>query len=407
MFFAGGNLRRSMYYIAPGGALAFAQMGSGATWRVSVHPRPASDDHLPLRLETVVPQFAWSSSTSTTFFKVSRHARDGIVQLQALLSRLARLLPAASVGRPRRAQVTSLVACAESEEDKALLCARAEACLGKYSLGVRRVDVDCLGGDPFNRMPSCKHVHSLWKNIVDHQSFQRHRYNHLIALEAHPERPTRVMDWIKSWERMTGGMLPPPTGKETLGVIAHQHLLYGLKCFRNAGIFWEGSTDLMQPPAGLRGDSVREHLEQGVYTLVLSHAAIDEDPQGVEAIVKSYNLDQATCMAESEIDVLSKMVKSVRSKHRTLDRGELLEDYIVKATVDESGGRWNEKSAMYLYNFALTVDEHHMGLLKNFHFHYVNPGIVSMRPTMFDLLSKKIPHGATHLRTYVQVLYCT
>ena len=289
-------------------------------------------------------------------------------------------------------------------EDTTLVCAQAERCLLQYSLGIMRIDVDLMGGDPLNRQPSAKHVHSLWKNIVDHQSFQRHRYNHLIAVDTHPEQPQRVIQWCRTWERLSDGLLPTPTGKESIGVLAHQHLLYGMKGFRHGGLKWEGTQEAMQAPRGEKGDTIRDHLQHGMFVNLLRHEALDEDPEGVAAIVQSYNLDQGTCLAQSEMEVLKKMVTQVRGVH--VPRGALLEDVVIKATIADTGGRFSSNAVHRLYNFALTIDEEHMQFLSYFHFHYVNPGQVTVRPTFFGEVAASTPKGVKYRLRWMSTMSC-
>ena len=273
------------------------------------------------------------------------------------------------------------------------ICARAERTLRRFDLGVRRIDVDLLGSDPLNRgglPPSGKHVHGLWKNILERQTFQRHRYGNIIALDHDPGQPHRVQQFCQAWAKKESGLLPPPSGRELYGVLVHQHLIYGAKCLKHGGILWDSSpTERMTVPAGEKHEALREHLDQGFYVQLLDHKALLEDPEGLKAIVQSFNLDQALAMADHEVSLLHQLVSLVRTIQ--IPAGRQLEDVILEQVRTTCGGRWDDEDSRCLYNLSLVIDPGHCQLLVDMHFQYVNPAVLLVRPSWFDKLAKFIP----------------
>ena len=74
-----------------------------------------------------------------------------------------------------------------------------------------------------------------------------------------------------------------------LGAISKTHLAYGFKCIKD-GVCWDHSVLPMQP-AGTSKEAIADHIQNGMYAIILEGRALFEDPEGIDATMVSENLD--------------------------------------------------------------------------------------------------------------------
>ena len=141
------------------------------------------------------------------------------------------------------------------------VCARAEAALAKYSKGVVRIDVDQIGAHWLNRngLPvSGKHVHHLWRTILQRHGFVKHRYNHAIVVEM-PEGDLQRLREHNQQFCEKDPLLPKASPNMKYGCLTKTHLIYGLKCFKHGSMRWDDTGEVMTVPKN--AETVKEHIE--------------------------------------------------------------------------------------------------------------------------------------------------
>ena len=74
-----------------------------------------------------------------------------------------------------------------------------------------------------------------------------------------------------------------------LGSISKTHLAFGFKCIKD-GVCWDHS-GLPMVPAGPSKDAIADHIENGMSAIILDGRVLTADPEGVDAIMVSENLD--------------------------------------------------------------------------------------------------------------------
>ena len=234
----------------------------------------------------------------------------------------------------------------------------ASRCFNKYWVGVRRVSIDELGGDPLGPPPDAQRVHSLWRAIMKRPQALD---NYLIAVDKHPEYPERVLEWCRSWNASSGGLLPLPTGLEVYGVISNQHLLYGLKALRNGEVCWAGTGERMAPPMDSRGDAIREHMNSGLLVQMISHKALIEDAVGVQALMHSNFLDNCWSSPPSQIDTVSLLFTKLRE-------GTSAKSAVATVT-NAVGNPFSKPLVRSMCELASTIDKYHLELLRQIQCH--------------------------------------
>ena len=265
------------------------------------------------------------------------------------------------------------------------VCARAEAALAKYSKGVIRIDVDQIGAHWLNRngLPvSGKHVHHLWRTILQRHGFVRHRYNHAVVVEM-PEGDLQRLREHNQQFCEKDPLLPKASPNMKYGCLTKTHLIYGLKCFKHGSMRWDDTGEVMTVPKN--AETVKEHIENGVFAMVISKEAFLDNPDHLISIMVSGNLEQSVAMPEHEIALLQSVMSLV---DKPVPQGEVPAEYIGKTLQPLTGGRWDDDDIRQIWNFAMVAGVEQAKLLMHVHFQHINPAIVVVKPSFFGICSQ-------------------
>jgi len=145
-----------------------------------------------------------------------------------------------------------------TEDNCALICAKAAAARKRWSKGIRVVSLHDLGISPLSRAVSYKYVHYLLWLILRKQGFTRDRYHVVTIVEANPADLLEVFRHVTEVVAASGGHLAPPTKSTLMGVLAKNHLVCGLQALLNGTLVWDGDGSPLKPPP--KGDKVHAEL---------------------------------------------------------------------------------------------------------------------------------------------------
>ena len=260
------------------------------------------------------------------------------------------------------------------------VCARAEAALGKYQKGIVRLDVDLIGAHWLNRngLPvSGKHVHHLWRTILDRHGFVRHRYDHAVVVEM-PEGDLQRLREHNQEFCDKDPLLPPASSSMKYGCLTKTHLIYGLKCLKHGTVRWDDTNEVMVVPK--TAGTVREHIENGVFALVIDKQAFVDNPDHLISIMLSGNLEQSVAMPEHEIALLQTVMSLLNSP---VPEGQSPWEYMEKALQPLAGARWEDEDMRQIYNFGIIAGVEQAKMLMHVHFQHINPAIVVVKPSFF------------------------
>jgi hypothetical protein len=179
--------------------------------------------------------------------------------------------------------------------------------MNKYNMGIFRVPLDQIGTHPLNRhgLPvSGKHVHHLMRTILENHGFARYRYDHPILLEVAPGKLAELREHNEHFTSLDP-LLPPASKTMKYGAVTKNHLIHGIKCFANGTVRWDDTKEAMRLPGG--PSQLKDHIDNGVWAMVLKCEALDEDLDGVKAVMVSSNLEQAVAMPEHEVELLHRI----------------------------------------------------------------------------------------------------
>ena len=193
------------------------------------------------------------------------------------------------------------------------VCLRADKCLHDFAEAggaVVRVPLDQIGALWLNRkgLPvSGKYVHNRWRMIMDEHGFSVKRYNYMILVRCDNAVHREKLRAHNARFCNQDPLLPNVSSDMCLGSISKTHLAYGFKCIKE-GISWDHSGQPMRP-AGPSKEAIEEHIKNGMFAIILEGRVLDEDPEGIDAIMTSENLDNDQNLPEHEVALL----KHVRS----------------------------------------------------------------------------------------------
>ena len=265
------------------------------------------------------------------------------------------------------------------------VCIRAESAIAKYQKGIVRLDVDLIGAHWLNRggLPvSGKHVHHLWRTILDRHGFVRHRYDHAVVVEV-PEGDLQRLREHNQQICDQDPLLPPASATMRYGSLTKTHLIYGLKCFKHGTLRWDDTNEVMVVPK--TATAVKEHLQNGIFAMVIDPQAYIDSEDNLISIMLSGNLEQSVAMPEHEIALLQKVMSLAR---RPLPEGECPWEFMQKALQPLAGARWEDADMMQIFNFAMVVGSEQAAMLTNVHFQCINPAIMVVKPSFFGECAK-------------------
>ena len=286
------------------------------------------------------------------------------------------------------------------------VCLRADQCVARFAEAggvVVRVPLDQIGALWLNRrgLPvSGKYVHNRWRTIMEDHGFAVSRYRHMILVRC--DRPEHRQKLREHNERFCNQdpLLPSVCSDLLLGSISKTHLAFGLKCFK-ARICWDHS-GLPMIPAGPSKDAIAEHIENGMLAIVLDGNVLIEDPEGVEAIMVSENLDNDQNLPEHEVALL----KHVRATINTLSSSmtepgaaagvttavAALWPQVKMKVTETLGGRWKDDDIAAAYNLAMVLDDKTISELVDAHQLYINPTLVIIRMSFLNAVAQLDPY---------------
>jgi hypothetical protein len=144
----------------------------------------------------------------------------------------------------------------------------------------------------------------------------------------------------------------------------------------------------------LDANAVSDHVEQGIFAMVLRKEAFVQDPEGVLAIMVASNLEQAVAMPEHEIALM------VRLRGLVKEPGGALQTHwetVHAAVLPMMGNRWSDDDVKAMYNFCMVAGDQAMDAITNLHFQWINPSIMAVKPTYFAAVAQ-LPHELLWVR---------
>ena len=264
----------------------------------------------------------------------------------------------------------------------------AETARAKYSTGgVRFIKAELLGTVPCNRSGlgvSGYHVHEVVASIrADGLSRRRYRDASVVKVpEAHLEA-------FREFNRtMCEGdeLLPAFAPGMRYALLTKNHFAHAVKLFDAASAMLHGTKEAIKPNP--LDKQLEQHLTEGIACEVLREELWDEDPQGLRAIVGEDNLDAATDLAASEMEVLRLLRKAIDETKDEKDASVRFRRVLAKAQQVFGNVAYSEQDMANLYNFAVRVPSGLVDNLCTVHFAVVPAALLRVRPVDFASAAK-------------------
>ena len=280
--------------------------------------------------------------------------------------------------------------------------------VAKYNKGLTRVPLEQLGVSRHNRPISFRYVHSKLKKILYEEGFSKMRYQFAIAIE--PEDGDKFAANVRTNEEAadSNGMLPTVgVDSPRFGLLTKNHLFLGLLVLKAGNIRCDHNPDDIwtAPAVGPDGrhQELHDTLNQGMWVQLLKKEIWKEQStEDIKLIMEVDNQDQVTGLPDHEMHLFMKICNAMDA--RVVSPGEQPVQPLwnrVQAKLSQGlGQRFNEKQCINVYNCALKLGKQHQDFIVKFHFHFVNPSALVIRPSHFGLaatLPDECPWGKVAL----------
>ena len=272
-----------------------------------------------------------------------------------------------------------------------------------------RLMIETLGVGHLNRAISWKYVHSRLRTIMDVDGFSSERYKYAIAVE--PQSSDTLASTRRTQEEVAEAMgkLAKVDNQPKYGLLTKNHLLLGLLVLKDGRIAKDHDQEsLWTTPVkdgSQRHRELHEVLEKGLYVLLLDKSIWEcESLDDIKLIIDGDNLDQASCMADHEIHMFQRM-RSKTAEHeqkrkeassngvKVANLRTLFDD--VYADVQAVAGSFCKEDCTSIYNLAHNLPDSYGDFLVRFHFMYVNPTALKVKPEIFGFIATfgdKLPY---------------
>ena len=244
-------------------------------------------------------------------------------------------------------------------------------------------------------------MHSRLRTIMDVDGFSSDRYKYAIAVEPQASDPLASTRRTQEEVAEAQGKLAMVDNQPKYGFLTKNHLLLALLILKDGRIskdhdqesFW--TTPVKD--RGHRNRELHEVLEKGMYVLLLDKSIWEcESLDDIKLIIDGDNLDHATCMADHEIHMFQRMrTKTAEHEQKRKDAGNngvkvanprtLFDD--VYADVQAVSGAFCNTDCISIYNLAHNLPDTYGDFLVRFHFMYVNPTALKVKPEIFGFLA--------------------
>ena len=255
------------------------------------------------------------------------------------------------------------------------------------SSGIQFIQVDLLGTVPCNRSGlgvSGFHVHEVVASIRD-QGLSRRRYRDCTVVRV---PASKLEEFRKFNEEMCQGddLLPAFSPNMKYALLTNNHFVCALKLFQSASALMNGTHEVIKPN---RADvQLMTHLSEGVACEVMAEELWLEDKEGMEAIVGEDNLDAATDLPASEIEVLSTLRRLIDDTKGNTDPHGRFRLVINRAKARFGTQSFSEADMANLFNYAIRVPSPLVTNLCQVHFATVPAALLRVRPCDFGQLAK-------------------
>ena len=274
----------------------------------------------------------------------------------------------------------------------------ADRCVKDYAEGggaIVRVPFDQIGALWLNRkgLPvSGKYVHNRWRSIMEKHGFSVKRYQYMILVRCNrPEHRRKLREHNERFCHQDP-LLPNVSSDMVLGSISKTHLAYGFKCIKD-GVCWDHSGQPMVP-AGPSKEAIQDHIENGIFAIILDGRVLDENPEGVDAIMVSENLDNDQSLPEHEMALLKHVrctiieICASSGKRMHAKNSAELWPQVKKKVAETLGGRWAVDDIAAAYNLAMVLDDKTLSVLVDTHQLYINPTMVIIRLSFVNAVAQ-------------------
>ena len=256
--------------------------------------------------------------------------------------------------------------------------------------GVQIINPELLGTVPCNRSGlglSGFHVHEVVASIKE-DGLSRRRYRDAAVVRV----PEAHLDSFRAFnQRMCEGddLLPPFAAGMRYAVLTKNHFVHAVKLFASASALLHGTKQAIKPnPAD---KILAQHLSEGIWCEVFREELWDEDPEGLRAIVGEDNMDAATDLAASEIEVLQTLRRLLDESRGEKDASLRHRQVLARAKVLFGTQAYSDADLSNLYNFAVRVPGKLVENLCQVHFAVVPAALLRVRPVDFGTAAKLDP----------------
>ena len=264
----------------------------------------------------------------------------------------------------------------------------AEAARARYTLGgVRFIPTHLLGTVPINRSGlgvSGFHVHEVVSSIAA-DGLSRRRYRDATVVKV----PDTQLDTFRQFNRRmceSDDLLPPFSPAMAYALLTKNHLVHALKLFATASTPLNGTKEVIKPDPC--DSQLSQHLSEGVACEVLREELWLDDPDAMAALIGEDNMDAATSLAASEVEVLQTLRRSLEDTAAEKDPNERFSKVIASAHTRFGAMAYAKPDLANLFNFAIRVPGPLLDNLCAVHFAVVPAALLRVRPTDYGLIAK-------------------
>ena len=266
------------------------------------------------------------------------------------------------------------------------LCALAQSCIAKYSMGSTRVRVEEMCNHPAQRRLNIPHAHRLIMRAVSEEGFSSLRYGELVLIEPDPDKPLEYFNFTQ--DKLKGLSGTPPIGqpRPCNGTLSGQHISTGFSClFAGVPHYANPSQFLAPPPKDAKSEELYDHLRLGFKCIILRHEAWLQCPEGVRAICRLRNYDSAHSLSDTCLNTFEVVAKYARESKGS--DGDVERD-LLKAKADISSNI-SHVDLLKMYKLGKVVSAADVDMLCNFANRWISN--VELRPELFQSLSELAP----------------
>ena len=187
------------------------------------------------------------------------------------------------------------------------------------------------------------------------------RYKNGLAHRGDPKDPLRIARFTNETAKRDPLLARVPL-VDLLGTFAKSHLLSFLQALASGTVYWDDTKTLMLPPPCQ--EALKDHLELGWFCEILKWEAVEKHEDAVRQLIAGDNMDARFALAETEIELLRVMRRSMCIV-KTPPLGKSLFDAVYEHALETSGG-WDKSDAASLYNFLKVVGPKQLDFLERF-----------------------------------------